>query len=244
MNEETRQYWKAVCIERCTYSLEEGSRSSTTAMRQLVGFLSYIEAHFGIMRRIGDYHLTKATTWVELQRAHAKFVRDYNIQVHWAFRERKDGRRSPQEVLRGVLARTYPDQVLERILYATQFTRHLDRAGYIRFRDWRFYAEAGLAKKSVTVWIYTSTLKLEYQGNDLALYTLEWEEDNTHVKEVSNPRLIQTQYQSPQLTLFELGPNDWLLFKKVSAYPPRKKQKRGGVIQLPLPELDGSTKAM
>lgn len=87
------------------------------------------------MRRIGDYHLPKATTWAELQRAHAKFMRDYNTQVHWAFRERKDGRRSPQEVLRGVLARTYPEQVMERILYATQFTRYPDKSGYIRFRD-------------------------------------------------------------------------------------------------------------
>jgi putative transposase len=205
---------------------------------------NYIEAHFGIMRRIGDYHLTKATTWADLQRAHAKFVRDYNTQVHWAFRERKDGRRSPQDVLRGVLARTYPEQVLDRILYATQFTRHLNKSGYIRFRDWRFYAEAGLAKKPVTVWIYTSTLKMEYQGNDLALYTVAWEEDNKHLKEISNPRLIQTRYQSPQLTLFELGPDDWLLFKKVPAYAPRKRRKRGAIIQLPLPELDSSIRAV
>src|SRR3977135_2728440 len=42
MNEETRQYWKAHCIERCMMGLEEGSRSSTTGMGQLVGFLSYI----------------------------------------------------------------------------------------------------------------------------------------------------------------------------------------------------------
>jgi putative transposase len=200
---------------------------------------SQVQFHIiGIMRRIGDYHLTKATTWADLQRAHAKFVRDYNTQVHWAFRERKDGRRSPQEVLRGVLGRTFPDQVMERILYATQFTRYLDKSGYIRFRDWRLYAEAGLAKKPVTVWIYTSTLKMEYQGNDLALYTVEWEEDNTHLKEVSNPRLIQTRYQSPQLALFELGPDDWLLFKKVPAYLPRKKRKRAEIVQLPFLELE------
>ena len=86
-----------------------------------------------------------------------------------------------------MLARTYPDQVLDRILYATQFTRHLDKSGSIRFRDWRFYAETGLAKKPVTVWIYTSTLKMEYQGNDLALYSVEWAEDNKHLKEVANP---------------------------------------------------------
>ena len=134
MNEEPRQYWKAVCIERCTYSLGEGSRSSTTGMRQLVGFLSYIEAHFGIMRRLADYYLNKAPTLDDIKKAHRKFIRDYNCQIHFAHRERQDNRHSPQDVLRGVLARTLPAPTLARIFFATEFTRHLDRSGYIRFR--------------------------------------------------------------------------------------------------------------
>ncbi len=85
---------------------------------------------------------------------------------------------------------------------------------------------------------------MEYQGNDLALYTVGWEEDNTHLEEVSNPRLIQTRYQSPQLALFELGPDDWLLFKKVPAFLPRKKRERTEIVQLPLPELERSSSAM
>src|SRR6266568_5498395 len=62
-----------------------------------------------------------------------------------------------KHVLRGVLARTLPAPTLARIFFATEFTRHLDRSGYIRFRRWRFYAEAGLAKQDVQVSIYTST---------------------------------------------------------------------------------------
>jgi hypothetical protein len=58
MNEETRQYWKAVCIERCTYSLEEGSRSSTTGMRQLVGFLSYIETALYVIWNLENSQIT------------------------------------------------------------------------------------------------------------------------------------------------------------------------------------------
>src|SRR6266487_1213227 len=58
MNEETRQYWKAVCIKRCTYSLEEGSRSSTTAMRQLVGFLSYIETCLYVIWNLENSQIT------------------------------------------------------------------------------------------------------------------------------------------------------------------------------------------
>ena len=80
-------------------------------------------------------------------------------------------------------------------------------SGYIRFRRWRFYAEAGLAKQEVQVSFYTSTLKIEYQETELAFYTLEWE-DNKHIKEIKNPRLIETGYRSPQLTLWTLGPDE------------------------------------
>ncbi len=45
----------------------------------------------------------------------------------------------------GFLGRTYPEEVLSRVLYATQFTRHLDQHGYVRFKKWRFFGEDGLA---------------------------------------------------------------------------------------------------
>lgn len=192
----------------------------------------------GIMRRIGDYYLNRATSWEEIKQAHRKFVHDYNVQVHFAHRERQDNRHSPQEVLRGVLARTIPEPILARIFFATQFTRYLDRSGYIRFRRWRFYAEAGLAKKPVTVHLYTSTLKIEYQETDLALYTVSWHEDNKHITEITNPRVIETGYRSPQLTLWTLGPDEWLLFKKLPDYMRRKKHNRIEVIQLPFPEFE------
>lgn len=79
---------------------------------------------------------------------------------------------SPQEVLRGILARTVPAPTLARIFFAAQFTRHLDQSGSIRFPRWRFYAEAGLAKKGVQVSISTSTLKVEYEETELAFYTV------------------------------------------------------------------------
>src|SRR6266480_7205399 len=111
----------------------------------------------GIMRRLADFYLNKAPTLDEMKKAHRKFIRDYNTQIHFAHRERNDNRHSPQDVLRGVLARTLPAPTLARIFFATEFTRRLDRSGYIRFRRWRFYAEEGLAKQQVQISIYTST---------------------------------------------------------------------------------------
>jgi putative transposase len=200
---------------------------------------NYIEAHFGIMRRLADYYLNKAPTLDEMKKAHRKFIRDYNCQIHFAHRERQDNRHSPQDVLRGVLARTVSKPTLARIFFATQFTRHLDRSGYIRFRRWRFYAETGLAKQEVQVSIYTSTLKVEYDETELAFYTVAWHEDNKHITEVSYPRLIETSYRSPQLTLWTLGPDEWLLFQKLPDYAMRKKpHKTPDIRQLPLAFLE------
>ncbi len=187
------------------------------------------------MRRLADYYINRAISCERIRLAHCKFIRDYNTQIHFAHRERKDNRHSPQDVLRGVLARTVPTPTLARIFFSTQFTRHLDRSGYIRFRRWRFYAEAGLAKQHVQVSIYTSTLKVEYEETELTFYTVAWHEDNKHITEVSNPRVIETSYRSPQLSLWTLGPDEWLLFKKLPDYSPRPKRKTVEVIQLPLP---------
>jgi putative transposase len=56
---------------------------------------------------------------------------------------------------------------------------------------------------------------------------------------VKNPRLIETGYQSPQLKLWTLGPDEWLLFLKLPDYAVRKKPKGApDVIQLPLLDPD------
>src|SRR6266581_1067222 len=76
--------------------------------------------------------------------------------------------------------------------------------------------------------------------NELAFCTMEWAEDRKHIKEVKNPRVIETGYRSPQLTLWTLGPDEWLLFLKLPDYAARKKpQRKPDVIQLPLFGLDG-----
>ena len=100
------------------------------------------------------------------------------------------------------------------------------------------------ARQDVQVSIYTSTLKVEYEETALAFYTIAWHEDNKHITEVSHPRVIETSYRSPQLTLWTLGPDEWLLFKKLPDYAPctGRKTGDGAIIQLPLPDSDESQK--
>ena len=75
-------------------------------------------------------------------------------------------------------------------------------------------------------------------GSAGPFYTVAWHEDNKHITEVSHARLVETSYRSPQLTLWTLGPDEWLLFKKLPDYAPCIKRKKLDVIQLPLPDLD------
>src|SRR6266704_167152 len=122
---------------------------------------------------------------------------------------------SPAQVLDWHKGTMYPEAVLNRILFATRYTRHLDKHGYLRIHNWKFYGEQGLASQPVTVWVYDGSLKVEYRAVLLSQYTVELQEDRKHLRQVSNPRLVDTPFRSPQWTLFDLGPNDWLLYLRL-----------------------------
>jgi len=180
----------------------------------------------GIMRRIGDYYLNRATNWDEIRSAHRKFVHDYNVQVHFAHHERQDGRHSPSEVLREALGRTYSEEVLSRALYATQFTRHLDRHGYLKFKHWRLFGENGLAGEEVSVWVYEDTVKVEHQATTLSLYSVRLSPDQHQITEVKNARRLETHFRSPQLDLWQLSDTEWLLALRRPEPIARKKSSK------------------
>jgi transposase len=199
----------------------------------------YAETLFSIQRRLADHAFSNARTWPEIQQAHQTWWSNYNIEHHYAHHERQDGRHSPYAVLRGVLGRTFPEEVLSRALFATQFTRHLDKHGYIRFKHWRFYGEDGLAGSDVSVWVYENTLKIEYQATALSLYSVRLSPDQKEITEVKNPRRLETHFRSPQLDLWQLSDTEWLLALRRPESSVRKKP--GNIVprarQLPLPEF-------
>jgi putative transposase len=115
---------------------------------------NYIESHFNIARKMSDAWFAWATSWEGVLSIHRRFLRDYNVQRHWAHEAREDGCHSPVEVLAWHKGTMYPPAVLDRILFATRYTRHLDTHGLLRFHHWKLYAERGLPKAPVTVWVY------------------------------------------------------------------------------------------
>lgn len=177
-----------------------------------------------------------------MQRIHKKWVSDYNAQRHWAHEQRDDGCHSPAQVIGWHKGMMVPEETLNRILFATRYTRHLDRHGYIRFQDWRLYGERGLAHQPVNVWVYEGTLKLEHQAITLSKYRVELHEDRRQNKAVSNPRVAETVFRSPQLVLFDLGPDEWLLYWKAPSYvrslrrPPGSQVTQLALFEIPIQE--------
>ena len=174
-------------------------------------WMNYAETLFSIQRRLADHAFSNSRTWAEIQQAHQTWWQNYNGENHFAHRERQDGRHTPSEVLRGVLGRTYPEEVLSRALYATQFTRHLDRHGYLKFKHWRFFGENGLAGEEVSVWVYENTLKVEHQATTLSLYSVRLSSDQREITEVKNGRRLETHFRSPQMDLWQISDTEWLL---------------------------------
>jgi hypothetical protein len=85
---------------------------------------------------------------------------------------------------------------------------------------------------------------MEYQAVTLSKYRVELQEDRKHIKAVSNPRLAETVFRSPQLILFDLGPDEWILYWKGQPYAYRsRKRLMSGVIQPALFELPEQEKA-
>lgn len=204
-------------------------------------YQSYIETTFNIQRRMADYFFARAKNWPELAAAHDLFVEDYNAQSHWAHQGREDGRRSPRDVLgfyTGPLR--YREDDLERAFFSTRFLRVLDPLGYARFRDWRLYAEEGLARRDAAIWLQPRSLTIEHDGETLSRYDIELSPDTGKLQSVGQPRLFETPYKRnwPQLRLFALDEAGWLKAVELEGYAPRHPRGPLALQQVLFPYLD------
>ncbi len=198
---------------------------------------NYIEANFGVQRRLADWDFARAGNWPELLAVHDHWVTEHNFQDYWAHRECPDDRRSPAAVLYRVCGRLFSPDDLHRIFYSTRFGRVLDRAGYARFRRWRVYAERGLGGESVAVWLYAEHLTLVYRDEPLAQYRVAYQPDRRRLKTVTPAQLLDTAHRSPQPPLWTWDDADWLPVLRLPDYAPRRLPP-GDALQPPLFVLD------
>jgi hypothetical protein len=128
---------------------------------------------------------------------------------------------------------------LGRAFFSTMLVRRLDAAGYARVKHWRVYAEEGLARREVAVWLGDEEMAFEYAGRTLSRYDVSLSRDAAKLEAITNPRLFATPYQRsrPELRLFDLqdslGDAGWLKALRLKGYTIRNR-RRPEALQHPL----------
>jgi hypothetical protein len=135
-------------------------------------------------------------------------------------------------VLGWVTGTPYPEEELRR-LFTVRFRRRLDRQGYVRFRHWRIYGERGLPGEEGAVWLYGENLTVHFTEEPLAQYKVAYAADQKRLRRITDPRLFETPFQSPQLFLWEHGLADWHLVLRLPEYE-RRSRSLARAVQPPL----------
>jgi putative transposase len=201
---------------------------------------SFIETNFGLQRRLADHFFARAETWENLVAEHDLWLERHNTQRHFAHEGREDGRRSPSEVLGPVRVVRHHPLDLSRAFFSTMLVRRLDASGYARVKHWRVYAEEGLARREVAVWLGAGEMEVEYGGQTLSRYDVSLSRE-AKLEAVTNPRLFSTPYGAAQLKLFGLeevlGAAGWLKALRLDEYAARS-QRPEALQQALFPYLD------
>lgn len=209
-----------------------GIRKEEIERRQ--AWQSLIETTFGIQRRMADYHFAKAESFEEAVEIHGRWMSDYNSQRHWAHEGREDGRHSPEAVL-GFYTATlrYHPEDLRRAFFSVRFSRVLDSLGYARLMHWRILGHEGLAKRDVALWLGGDVLSVEYAGEALSRYEVEYQPGSGSMAgkliRVRHPELFETAHLLPQPRLFglEILGEGWLKALRLQGYAARGSRPDG-----------------
>jgi hypothetical protein len=168
-----------------------------------------IEAQFKVQLRLADFKFEQAGTVEEVQRLHAAFIETFHTTRHGAHQDRADGRWTPVEVLGWVRGRGVDAERLRTLFGRVQFLRTVNPYGFVSIQRFYIYAEQGLSRQRVAVWIYEGHLRIEYRETLIARYRWAYDPRQKRLREVSHPMLYHTIFASPQLELIELDDTQW-----------------------------------
>jgi hypothetical protein len=115
-----------------------------------------------VQRRLADYHCEPARTLEDAPNPQAAFSATFNTPPHWAHRTRADGHRTPGEVLGGLRGRVVEPQRLRELFGRTELRRTVHRYGVVSVQRVSRYADKGLARQRVSLWIYEGQLRIAY----------------------------------------------------------------------------------
>jgi hypothetical protein len=114
------------------------------------------------------------------------------------------------------------------------FAHSVNRSGFVSLQRFYLYAEPGLARQRIAIWIYEGTRRLEYQQTLLAQYQVEYDPHTKALQQVSQPRIFSTSFRSPQLALFELDHDQWLHVYERPYHSPKAKPTKPAARQFAL----------
>lgn len=191
-----------------------------------------IETHFNIQRLIGDPQFAKCQTEEELHQAHSWFLERYNSSTHSAHQKRKDGRRTPEQVLAWVRGEPMSQRQVQRGFRELLWTRTLDRAGYALVQNYYLYGERAANRQRVCLWLWDDTLRIDCRDELLASYPCTYDATSQELRGVKEPTLHPNRFAQEQPVLFVLGQEQW---QRVS-HLTRQKRRRYGQ-SLPHPQL-------
>jgi hypothetical protein len=200
-----------------------------------------IEAQFKVQLRLADFHFERARTLEAVQTAHAAFIETFNTTPHWAHRQRADGHRTPVDVLGWRRGRVVDPKRLHQLFGRADFLPTVNCYGFISVQRFYVYAESGLSRKRVSIWIYEGELGIEYQQTIVARYRCVYDVRRSELQGVSEPRLYTTEFTSPQLELIELDDEQWVKFQR---RPSRTYTKRTAMFGQQLSLLDLGASAL
>ena len=168
-----------------------------------------------------DYSIEKAQSSEEVKQIHETFLNDYNTTDHWALQGREDNKTIPSELLGWVKGRPISEEELHRKFYEHMFQRIINHHGCVRFQNFYFYVEDGLAKSQVYLWVYQNRLLAEHNKELLIEYECSYDDKTRKILKLSKPVIHKHKYISRQLKLFELT-SDMLRVQKIEKVRRRK----------------------
>ena len=173
-----------------------------------------IEAQFKVQLRLADFKFEQAQTLEEMQNEHADFIETFNTTRHYAHRKRADGYRTPVDVLGWLRGRRVEAKALRELFRRSEFLRTVNRYGFVSVQRFYIYAESGLSRKRVLIWIYEGELSIEYQQTVVARYRCDYDPRHKAIQGMSDPTLYHTRFTPPQLELIELDDEQWVKFQQ------------------------------
>lgn len=166
------------------------------------------EAQFKVQLRLAEVAFAQAEGFAEVQERHAAFVETFNTTPHWAHRNRADGLRTPLEVLTWARGRAIEPDVLRRAVRHLQVERVVNPRGYVSVQRFYIYAERGLSRQRVSVWLHDGGLHVAHREALLARYAYRYDRKARRLRAVERPQLYRTIYAT-QPEFWELDDAQW-----------------------------------